>query len=707
MSKVIGIDLGTTNSCVAVMEGGEAVVIANAEGNRTTPSVVAFSKTGERMVGQVAKRQAITNPDRTIASIKREMGSDHRVAIDGKTYTPQEISAMTLQKLKADAEAYLGQTVTEAVITVPAYFTDSQRQATKDAGKIAGLEVKRIINEPTAAALAYGLDKEVDQKIMVYDLGGGTFDVSVLEIGDGIIEVLATAGNNRLGGDDFDECVMKYLVAEFKKAEGIDLSGDKVAMQRLKEAAEKAKIELSGVTSSNVNLPYVTADATGPKHLDVTLTRAKFNELTEHLVEATMGPVRQAMSDAGLSGSDIAKVLLVGGSSRIPAVQDAVKKITGKDGFKGINPDECVAMGAAIQAGVLTGDVEGLLLLDVTLSRAKFNELTAHLVDATMGPVRQAMSDAGLKPSDLSKVLLVGGSSRIPAVQDAVKGFTGSDPFKGINPDECVARGAALQAGVLTGDVKGLLLLDVTPLSLGIETYGGVCTKLIDRNTTIPVKKSQVFSTAADNQTSVEVNVLQGEREMAAANKSLGRFHLDGIAPARRGVPQIEVTFDIDANGIVNVSAKDLGTGTEQHITITSSSNMSKEDIEKAVKEAEQYAAQDKKLKEEVETRNQADQMVYQTEKTLADMGDKIPADDKGKVQGALDKLKETLKGTDSAAIKADTEALQQAFYAVSEKLYQQANPQGAQPGGDAGASQEGQYYDADYKVVDDDDQKK
>ena len=616
MSKVIGIDLGTTNSCVAVMEGGEAVVIANAEGNRTTPSVVAFSKTGERMVGQVAKRQAITNPDRTIASIKREMGSDHRVAIDGKNYTPQEISAMTLQKLKADAEAYLGQTVTEAVITVPAYFTDSQRQATKDAGKIAGLEVKRIINEPTAAALAYGLDKEVDQKIMVYDLGGGTFDVSVLEIGDGIIEVLATAGNNRLGGDDFDECVMKYLVSEFKKAEGIDLSGDKVAMQRLKEAAEKAKIELSGVTSSNVNLPYVTADATGPKHLDVTLTRAKFNELTEHLVEATMGPVRQAMSDAGLSGSDISKVLLVGGSSRIPAVQDAVKKITGKDGFKGINPDECVAMGAAIQAGVLTGDVEGLLLLDVT------------------------------------------------------------------------------------------------PLSLGIETYGGVCTKLIDRNTTIPVKKSQVFSTAADNQTSVEVNVLQGEREMAAANKSLGHFHLDGIAPARRGVPQIEVTFDIDANGIVNVSAKDLGTGKEQHITITSSTNMSKDDIEKAVKEAEQYAAEDARIKESVETRNAADQMVYQAEKTLGEMGDKIPEGDKSTVQAAVDKLKETLKGEDTAAIKADTEALQQAFFAVSEKLYQQAGgPQagpgpdmGGQPGGEAGGQQ---FYDADYKVVDEDDQNK
>ena len=613
MSKVIGIDLGTTNSCVAVMEGGEAVVIPNAEGNRTTPSVVAFSKSGERMVGQTAKRQAITNPDRTIASIKREMGSDHRVNIDGKSYTPQEISAMILQKLKSDAEAYLGQPVTEAVITVPAYFTDAQRQATKDAGKIAGLDVKRIINEPTAAALAYGVDKEQTQKIMVYDLGGGTFDVSILEIDDGVIEVLATAGNNRLGGDDFDQCIMKYLVSEFKRTDGIDLSGDKVAMQRLKEAAEKAKIELSGVTSSNINLPYITADATGPKHLDVTLTRAKFNELT------------------------------------------------------------------------------------------------GHLVDATMGPVRQAMSDAGLKASDLSKVLMVGGSSRIPAVVEAVKKFTGSEPFKGINPDECVAMGAALQAGVLTGDVKGLLLLDVTPLSLGIETMGGVCTRLIERNTTIPVKKSQIFSTAADNQTSVEVNVLQGEREMAAANKSLGRFHLDGIAPARRGVPQIEVTFDIDANGIVNVSAKDLGTGKEQHITITSSSNMSKEDIEKAVKEAEQYAAQDKKLKEEVEVRNQADQMVYQSEKTLAEMGDKIPADDKNKVQAGIDKLKETLKGQDTAAIKAATEELTQAFYAVSEKLYQQANPQGAQaggqPGADAGA--QGQYYDADYKVVDEDDKNK
>ena len=614
MSKVIGIDLGTTNSCVAVMEGGEAVVIPNAEGNRTTPSVVAFSKSGERMVGQTAKRQAITNPDRTIASIKREMGSDHRVNIDGKSYTPQEISAMILQKLKSDAEAYLGQPVTEAVITVPAYFTDAQRQATKDAGKIAGLDVKRIINEPTAAALAYGVDKEQTQKIMVYDLGGGTFDVSILEIDDGVIEVLATAGNNRLGGDDFDQCIMKYLVSEFKRTDGIDLSGDKVAMQRLKEAAEKAKIELSGVTSSNINLPYITADATGPKHLDVTLTRAKFNELT------------------------------------------------------------------------------------------------GHLVDATMGPVRQAMSDAGLKASDLSKVLMVGGSSRIPAVVEAVKKFTGSEPFKGINPDECVAMGAALQAGVLTGDVKGLLLLDVTPLSLGIETMGGVCTRLIERNTTIPVKKSQIFSTAADNQTSVEVNVLQGEREMAAANKSLGRFHLDGIAPARRGVPQIEVTFDIDANGIVNVSAKDLGTGKEQHITITSSSNMSKEDIEKAVKEAEQYAAQDKKLKEKVEVRNQADQMVYQAEKTLSEVGDKVPESEKAPIQAGIEKLKETLKGEDTDAIKAATEELTQAFYKMSEKLYQQQAPQGdaaaQQPGGDTGA-QGGQYYDADYKVVDDDDQNK
>ena len=616
MSKVIGIDLGTTNSCVAVMEGGESVVIANAEGNRTTPSVVAFSKTGERMVGQVAKRQAITNPDRTIASIKREMGSDYKVSIDEKRYTPQEISAMILQKLKADAEAYLGQKVTEAVITVPAYFTDSQRQATKDAGKIAGLEVKRIINEPTAAALAYGVDKEEAQKIMVYDLGGGTFDVSILDIDDGVIQVLATAGNNRLGGDDFDKCVMDYMAAEFKKTEGVDLTGDKVAMQRLKEAAEKAKIELSGVASTSINLPYITADATGPKHLDMTLSRAKFNELTSHLVDATMGPVRQAMSDAGLDRGDISKVLLVGGSSRIPAVQEAVKGITGKEGFKGINPDECVALGAAIQGGVLNKEV------------------------------------------------------------------------------------------------KDILLLDVTPLSLGIETQGNMMTKLIERNTTIPTRKSQIFSTAADNQTSVEVNVLQGEREMAAANKSLGRFHLDGIAPARRGVPQIEVTFNIDANGIVEVSAKDLGTGTEQHITITSSTNMSKEDIEKAVKEAEQYAAEDAKIKEGVEIRNGADQMVYQAERALGDMGDKLSAEDKEKVQGGIDKLKELLKGDDTAAIKAATDELQQAFYAVSEKLYQQAGPQpGAEGGPDMGGQQSAagdgqQFYDADYKVVDDEEQK-
>ena len=618
MSKIIGIDLGTTNSCVSVMEGGEATVIPNAEGHRTTPSVVAFSKTGERMVGQVAKRQAVTNPDRTISSIKREMGSDYKVTIDGKKYTPQEISAMILQKLKADAEAYLGEPVTEAVITVPAYFTDAQRQATKDAGKIAGLDVKRIINEPTAAALAYGLDKETDQKIMVYDLGGGTFDVSVLEIGDGVIEVLATAGNNRLGGDDFDQCITNYLVEEFKKSDGIDLSGDRVAMQRLKEAAEKAKIELSGVTSTNINLPYITADATGPKHLDVTLTRAKFNELTAHLVEKTAGPVRQAMSDAGISASDLTKVLLVGGSSRVPAVQEMVKKLTGKEGFKGINPDECVADGAAIQGGVLGGDV------------------------------------------------------------------------------------------------SGVVLLDVTPLSLGIETLGGVFTKLIERNTTIPTKKSQVFSTAADNQTSVEVNVLQGEREMAAYNKSLGRFQLDGIAPARRGVPQIEVTFDIDANGIVNVSAKDLGTGKEQHITITSSTNMSKEDVEKAVHEAEQYAAEDAKRKEEIDTRNQGDQMVYQTERTLEELGDKVDAAEKAEVESKLNELKETLKGSDTAAIKAATEALTQVFYKLSEKMYQQANPQGqpgANPGcdpncqGDCGNGGDNgqQYYDADYTVVDDD----
>ena len=611
MGKIIGIDLGTTNSCVAVMEGGEAVVIANAEGARTTPSVVAFSKDGERMVGQVAKRQAVTNPDRTVSSIKREMGSNYKVNIDGKAYTPQEISAMVLQKLKADAEGYLGQPVTEAVITVPAYFTDAQRQATKDAGKIAGLEVKRIINEPTAAALAYGLDKETDQKIMVYDLGGGTFDVSVLEIGDGVIEVLATAGNNRLGGDDFDECITKYFVEEFKKSEGIDLSTDKVAMQRLREAAEKAKIELSGVTTSNVNLPYITADATGPKHLDVTLTRAKFNELTHHLVEKTVGPVKQALSDAGLQPSDIGKVLLVGGSTRIPAVQEEVKKLTGREGFKGINPDECVALGACIQGGVMSGDVEGIVLVDVT------------------------------------------------------------------------------------------------PLSLGIETLGGVCTKLIDRNTSIPTRKSQIFSTAADMQTSVEINVLQGEREMAAYNKSLGRFHLDGIAPARRGVPQIEVSFDIDANGIVNVSAKDLGTGKEQHITITSSTNMSKEDIDKAVKEAEMYAAEDAKRKEEVDTRNQADQMVYQTEQTLAEAGDKLDPADKGEVEAKLSALKTALSGTDSAAIKHATEELTQAFYKISEKMYQAAGNAGQggfDPSAGAAGGNDQQYYDADFtEVVDDD----
>jgi len=601
MSKIIGIDLGTTNSCVSVMEGGEPVVIANAEGNRTTPSVVAFSKTGERMVGQVAKRQAVTNHARTISSIKREMGTNYKVTIDDKKYTPQEISAMILQKLKADAEAYLGGTVTEAVITVPAYFTDAQRQATKDAGKIAGLEVRRIINEPTAAALAYGLDKETEQKIMVYDLGGGTFDVSILEIGDGVIEVLATAGNNRLGGDDFDEAVMKYLVEEFKKAEGIDLSKDSTAMQRLKEAAEKAKIELSGVTSSNINLPYITADATGPKHMDVTLSRAKFNELTAHLVDATMGPVKQAMSDAGLSAGEINKVLLVGGSSRIPAVQDAVKKMTGKEGFKGINPDECVAMGAAIQGGVLGGDV------------------------------------------------------------------------------------------------KGILLLDVTPLSLGIETMGGVCTKLIERNTTIPTKKSQIFSTAADNQPSVEVHVLQGEREMAAYNKTLGKFQLTGIAPAPRGVPQIEVTFDIDANGIVNVSAKDLGTGNEQHITITSSTNLSKEDIEKAVREAEQFAAEDKARKDEVDARNMGDQMVYQSEKTLNELGDKVSESDKAPVLAAIEKLKETLKGNDVEAIKAATDECQKAFYSISEKLYAQQAPQGAP---NQGAPADDGVVDADFEEV-------
>ncbi len=611
MAKVIGIDLGTTNSCVAVIEGGEPVVIANAEGARTTPSVVAFSKTGERMVGQVAKRQAITNPDRTIASIKRHMGSNYKVNIDGKDYTPQEISAMTLQKLKADAEAYLGAPVTEAVITVPAYFTDAQRQATKDAGKIAGLEVKRIINEPTAAALAYGIDKEDDQKVMVYDLGGGTFDVSIIEMGDGVQEVLATAGNNRLGGDDFDQKIIDWLADEFKKEQGIDLRSDKMAMQRLKEAAEKAKIELSGVTISQISLPFITADATGPKHLETTLTRAKFNEMT------------------------------------------------------------------------------------------------ADLVEATMGPVRQALADSGLQPSQLNKILMVGGSSRIPAVQDAVKKYTGKEPFKGINPDECVAVGAAIQGGVLGGEVEGLLLLDVTPLSLGIETMGGVSTKIIERNTTIPTKKSQIFSTAADNQTSVEVHVLQGEREFARDNKTLGIFHLHGILPARRGVPQIEVTFDIDANGIVNVSAKDLGTNKEQSISITSSTNMSKEDIEKAVQDAEKFAEEDKKRKEAVDTRNAADQMVYQVEKILTDEGDKIPEGDKADIQAKLDALKEALKGEDTELIKSKQEELTQAFYKISEELYKQAQAAqgGANPGAgydpNAGAAPNSDgYYDADFKDV-------
>ena len=613
MSKIIGIDLGTTNSCVAVMEGGEAVVIANPEGARTTPSVVAFSKTGERMVGQVAKRQAITNPDKTVISIKREMGTNHKVDIDGKSYTPQEISAMILQKLKSDAEAYLGEPVTEAVITVPAYFTDAQRQATKDAGKIAGLEVKRIINEPTAAALAYGVDKESEQKVMVYDLGGGTFDVSIIEMGDGVQVVLATAGNNRLGGDDFDQRLINYFVDEFKKENGIDLSADKMAMQRLKEAAEKCKIELSGMTTANVNLPFITADATGPKHLDITVSRAKFNELTHDLVEATMGPVNQALSDAGLSAAELDKILLVGGSTRIPAVQEAVKRITGKE------------------------------------------------------------------------------------------------PFKGINPDECVACGAAIQGGVLGGEVKGLLLLDVTPLSLGLETLGGVATKIIERNTTIPTKKSQIFSTAADGQTSVEIHVLQGEREMARDNKTLGMFHLDGIPAAPRGVPQIEVTFDIDANGIVHVSAKDLGTGKEQNITITSSTSMSKEDIEKAVREAEQFADQDKKAREAVDTRNAADQMVFQSEKTISELGDKLEAMDKSELEAKVAALKEALKGDNLDDIKAKQEDLQKKFYEVSSKVYQQANPQGA-PNMDPnmGAQQQNNggngadFVDADFTEVND-----
>lgn len=616
MGKIIGIDLGTTNSCVAVMEGGNAVVIPNAEGARTTPSVVGFSKTGERLVGQTAKRQAIANPERTISSIKRHMGSDYKVDIDGKKYTPQEISAMILQKLKTDAEAYLGQPVTEAVITVPAYFTDSQRQATKDAGQIAGLTVKRIINEPTAAALSYGIDKEDDQRVMVYDLGGGTFDVSIIEMGDGVQQVLATAGNNRLGGDDFDQRVINWMVEEFKKTEGIDLSTDKMAVQRLKDAAEKAKIELSSTTTTNINIPFITADATGAKHLDMNLTVAKFNELTK------------------------------------------------------------------------------------------------DLVDATMGPVQQALSDSGLSPSDLNKILMVGGSSRIPAVQEAVRQKLGKEPFKGINPDECVALGAAYQGGVLGGDVKdGLLLLDVTPLSLGLETMGGVCTKIIERNTTIPTKKSQIFSTAADNQPSVEIHVLQGEREMAAGNKTLGRFTLDGIAPAPRGIPQIEVTFDIDANGIVNVSAKDLGTGKEQKITITASTNLSQDEIDKAMHEAEQYAEQDKKNKEAVEVRNNAEQLVFQSEKALTDLGDKLSADEKAGVQAEIEKVKEALKGTDTDMIKAATEGLSKKFSDLAGKIYQQQAPQGnpnmgGQPGAGAQGGQQGDFVDADFTEVKDDDNK-
>ena len=614
MAKTIGIDLGTTNSCVAVIEGGEPTVIANAEGSRTTPSVVAFSKNGERMVGQVAKRQAITNPDRTISSIKREMGTGHKVTIDGKAYTPQEISAMILQKLKGDAEAYLGDTVTAAVITVPAYFTDAQRQATKDAGKIAGLDVKRIINEPTAAALSYGIDKEDDQKVMVYDLGGGTFDVSIIEMGDGVQEVLATAGNNHLGGDDFDQRIINWIVGEFKKSDGVDLSNDKMAMQRLKEAAEKAKIELSGMTNASINLPFITADASGPKHLDLTLSRAKFDELTADLVEATIGPVRQALQDSGLQISEINKVLMVGGSSRIPAVQEAVKKLTGKD------------------------------------------------------------------------------------------------PFKGINPDECVAIGAALQAGVLGGEVQGLLLLDVAPLSLGVETMGGVMTKVIERNTTIPTKKSQIFSTAADGQTSVEVNVLQGEREFARDNKQLGLFKLDGIAPAPRGIPQIEVTFDIDANGIVNVSAMDKGTGKEQHITISNSTSMSKEDVEKAVQEAEKFAEEDKKRRETVDAKNEAENLAYAAEKLINENGDKISEDEKTELNTKIGTVRESLKGDDLSAINLAKEDLQKTVYAVSEKIYQAA--QAAAPQGnptDAGPTQDANgnnVYDAEYKDVDEDDKK-